>query len=108
MLTPPCGSPQQPRDDAQAASADAASLASSSLQPSRWALALLTTTGAGLVHAFGLVTVLLFPILLLAWVARMVLGAYQAFNILIDLGLGAAILLFLVLEDRCRRLFSPG
>jgi hypothetical protein len=52
------------------------------------------------------VTVAFFPILLLAWVARMVLGAYQAFNILVDLGLGAAILLFLVLEDHCRRLFS--
>lgn len=75
---------------------------------SRWGLAGLTAAGAALVHAFGLVTVLLFPVLLLAWVARMALGAYQALNILIDLGLGAAILVFLVAEDRFRRLFSKG
>lgn len=59
-------------------------------------------------YVFGLVPVLLFPVLLLAWVARMVLGAYQAFNILVDLVVGAAILLFLVVEDRFRRLFSNG
>ncbi len=76
------------------------------MHPSRWALALLTAAGAGLVHTFGLLPVALVPVLLLAWVARLVLGAYQAFNILVDLGLGAVILLFLVLDDRCRRLFS--
>lgn len=75
---------------------------------SRSGLAGLIAVGAGLVHVFGLVTVLLFPILLLAWVARMVLGAYQVFNILVDLGLGAAILVFLVVEDRFRRLVSNG
>lgn len=75
---------------------------------SRWGLAALTASGAGLVHTYGVVTVLLFPVLLLALVARMVLGLYQAFNILVDLGLGATILLFLVLEDRCRRLFAKG
>lgn len=77
-------------------------------QLSHCALAVLTAGGAGLVRVYGLVPVLFFPVLLLSFVARMSLGAYQAMNILLDVGLGATILLFLVLEDRFRRLFTKG
>lgn len=92
----------------QGALAHDAAAAAMPLQLSRGGLAALTVAGAGLVHVYGPVTVLFFPVLVLAWAARMALGAYQALNILIDLGLGAAILIFLVLENRFRRLFSPG
>ena len=71
--------------------------------------AMVVAVGAFLcfIRVFGFLGLVTFLILLIANIARLVLGAYQAFNIMMDFALGASILVLLMVQDYLSRLSWP-
>ncbi len=75
-------------------------------QPRRAAWTLVALGLAALVRAQGVLYVLLLPVLLIGAVIRLGLGLYQAINVVLDLALAGAILVFLVAETYVHDLLS--